>query len=108
MSNLDTDDTSGLGPEVVTITRVAAGRYRYSVHNFTGQTSTGLEASGASVVMVVPGLGYIQRFAVPTSNPAHGNVWRVADLVTNGTQVTSVEVLNDFANTSTSESVYSP
>ena len=107
-ANLDTDDTSGLGPEVVTITRVSAGRYRYAVHNYTGQTGTGIEASGATVVMVVPGLGYLQRFAVPTANPANGNVWRVADLVSNGTQVTGVEVINDFANTSAGAGVYNP
>jgi hypothetical protein len=107
-ANLDTDDTSGYGPEVVTVTRVSAGRYRYSIHNFTGQSGGGIEGSGATVVMVVPALGYLQRFTVPTANPAGGNVWRVADLVSNGTQVTGVEALNDFTNTSAGSGVYNP
>lgn len=104
---LDTDDTSSFGPEVTTIHRAASGVYRYAVHNFSGQSSHRIEASGASVTLIVPSLGYLRRFDVPTLNPANGNVWTVADLYAEGTRVVRVEPVNAFT-TGTSSTGYNP
>lgn len=95
---LDTDDTSSFGPEVTTIHRAASGVYRYAVHNYSGQTSHRIEASGATVTLMVPGLGYFRRFDVPTVNPANGNIWTVADLYAEGTRIVRVEPVNRFTS----------
>ncbi len=49
-SKLDLDDTSGAGPETITIGQLNSGVYRYSVHDFTNAhkaASTALGSSGA-------------------------------------------------------------
>lgn len=48
-ANLDVDDTSSFGPEVITLRRMMVGTYRYSVHNYSGQYSRWLSLSGARV-----------------------------------------------------------
>ncbi|MEM8559812.1 MAG: carboxypeptidase regulatory-like domain-containing protein, partial [Bacteroidota bacterium] len=40
-SNLDLDDTSSFGPETITLFPTNDGVYRYSVHNYTDQSSNG-------------------------------------------------------------------
>jgi len=97
---LDTDDTSSFGPEVVTVSRAFAGRYRYSVHNYSGQGSGAIERSGASVTLIVPRPGIVRRFDVPTSNPAGQDVWRVFDLVMDSAGNIAVEPINAFAPSS--------
>lgn len=52
-ANLDTDDTSSFGPEIVTGTRFYNGTFQYWVHNFADDTSSGLHTSGASVQLEV-------------------------------------------------------
>ena len=54
-ANLDVDDTSSYGPEVVTLTKLMVGTYKYSVRNYSGQGSGLIGASGARVVLTVPG-----------------------------------------------------
>ncbi len=104
-ANLDTDDTSSYGPEVVTLSRVTAGRYRYAVHNYSGQSSGPIERSQATVSLIVPRGGIVRRFDVPTTNPQSQNVWRVFDLVVDGAGAVTVETLNDFA---TAPGAYNP
>lgn len=106
---LDTDDTTSYGPEVVTLTRVGTGTYRYAIHNFSGQASGTLESSQAVIVVTIPRLGYLRRFDVPASNPdsSRNNVWRVIDVTATNGVVTSVAVTNDFANSSDT-SAYNP
>jgi hypothetical protein len=93
---LDTDDTSSFGPEITTIVRSSAGRYRFSVHNYSGQSSFPIEQSTASVILLLPRQGVIQRFEVPTSNPANGDVWRVFDLVADSQGQFTMSPLNTF------------
>jgi hypothetical protein len=94
---LDTDDTSSYGPEVITVSRMTAGRYRYSVHNYSGQASGAIERSGATVGLIVPRQGIVRRYDVNATNPNNGNVWRVFDLVVDGAGTVSVEPIRDFA-----------
>lgn len=44
-ANLDVDDTSSFGPEVVTINRLMVGTYRYGVNNYSETTNPGLTNS---------------------------------------------------------------
>lgn len=108
-AELDTDDTSSYGPEVITLTRVQNGRYRYAIHNYSGQSAGAIEASGASVYVIVPRLGVVRRYTPPSVNPAGGNVWRVMDLVVENGGVSRVEGLNDYvATTSSSGTAFNP
>jgi hypothetical protein len=100
---LDTDDTSAYGPEVITLHRPMSGVFRYSVHNYSGQASHPIEASGASVVLIVPGLGQILEFTPPASNGSNGNVWRVFELQAEGSRIVGVRSINDFTQTGSSD-----
>ncbi len=48
-AGLDVDDVTGFGPEVVTVTRLYPGTYRYAVYNYSGSFSPGMTASPARV-----------------------------------------------------------
>ena len=54
-ANLDVDDTSSYGPEVVTLTRLMVGTYKYSIYNYSGYASGPITASGARVELNIPG-----------------------------------------------------
>lgn len=93
--NLDTDDTSAFGPEVITVSQATSGVYRYSVHNYSGQSAHPLESSGARVVVIAPLLGQTLSFT-PPPNPGNGNVWRVFDLMAEGDAIVAIVPINDF------------
>ena len=81
-AKLDVDNTSGFGPETITITRMNSGVYRYSVHDYTNRssaTSTELGSSGAKVELYLPSgeLSGPRTFYVPN---ARGNLWVVFEL----------------------------
>lgn len=54
-ANLDVDDTSSYGPEVVTLTRLMVGTYKYSVYNYSGYGQGAITAAGARVELNIPG-----------------------------------------------------
>lgn len=93
-ANLDTDDTTSYGPEVVTIAKLRPGTYRYSVRHYDG-TGT-IQTSGAEVNAVIEGIG-IYKFTPPASQPGGTDIWRIVDIVvaTNG-EVTAVNPINDY------------
>jgi hypothetical protein len=68
---LDTDDTNGLGPETITITRLSPGTYTYSIYNFSNEAA--ISASGARV-QVYRGDSAVQSFSVPAGT---GRWWNV-------------------------------
>jgi hypothetical protein len=94
-ANLDTDDTSGYGPEVTSISKLRLGTYRYSVRHYAGEGN--ISTSGAQVNLIIPDMGGIYRFTPPASQPANTNVWRVFDITidSNG-KVTAVNTINDY------------
>lgn len=104
---LDTDDTSAFGPEVISIHHATSGVYRYSVHNYSGQSSHRLEDASARVVVIVPGLSQVMSFT-PPSNPSNGNIWRVFDLHAEGTRILDIVPINDFVNGSATGPSYDP
>ncbi len=79
-TNLDVDDTNRYGPETITIKEIQAGRYRYSVHDYSNQLnshSTALSNSDA-LVKVYRGEGLVSEFHVP--NQA-GTLWSVFEII---------------------------
>jgi hypothetical protein len=85
-ANLDLDDTSGFGPETITIKqRFVGGDYVYAVHNYSG--SPDLTASAAKV-QVFDSRGLLAAFDVPTTGA--GRWWNV--LKVNGTTGAITEV----------------
>jgi hypothetical protein len=99
-AELDTDDTSSFGPEITTIPRLTPGTWRYSVHNYSGQSSGRMESSRAVVNLVVGRTGLIRRYEVPTSNPGSGNLWTVFELVVDGSGGVAVRDLSTFSSVS--------
>jgi hypothetical protein len=78
-ANLDVDDTSSYGPEVVTLTRLMVGTYRYQVHNYTGYSGGSFTASGARVELNIPGR-VTELFAPPTGETSSTDWWTVFEL----------------------------
>lgn len=62
-ANLDVDDTSSFGPEVVTINRLMVGTYIYGVHLYSGSGSI-----SASPTQVEVNVGGQLRIFTPTAN----------------------------------------
>lgn len=78
-ANLDVDDTTGYGPEVVTVSRLMVGTYRYFLHNYSGTFSPGMTASPVRVELNLNGA---QRVFVPGSGEGTSNYyWHAFDLV---------------------------
>ncbi|MEX1664562.1 carboxypeptidase regulatory-like domain-containing protein [Zhongshania arctica] len=78
-ANLDVDDTSSYGPEVVTVLRPRVGRYRYFVHNYSS-SRPGIAASPARIELTTP--SGTRVFVPPAGEvPAETNYWTVFDLL---------------------------
>jgi len=92
-ANLDTDDTSGFGPEVISISKLRQGTYRYSVRHFSGNGT--IAASGAEVNVVVPDQG-IYRFTPPGGQPTNSTIWRVFDMVVEANGHLTLNTINDY------------
>ncbi|MBI3347493.1 MAG: carboxypeptidase regulatory-like domain-containing protein [Burkholderiales bacterium] len=79
-ANLDVDDTSSFGPEVVTLTKLMVGTYKYAVHNYSGYGSGPIAVSGARVELILPG-GRTELFVPPASGEtASTDYWTLFDL----------------------------
>lgn len=86
-ATLDTDVTTGFGPETVTIWQQLSGTYCYSVHNFSG--SPGISTSGATVE-VFQGGSRVASYPVPQGT---GLVWTVFRL--DGSGITPINRIDD-------------
>jgi hypothetical protein len=73
-ANLDVDDTSSYGPEVVTITKLMVGTYKYAVNNYDGQATGLFSASGARVELNVPGRP-AELFVPPSTGESTTTNW---------------------------------
>ncbi|MCA8943077.1 MAG: carboxypeptidase regulatory-like domain-containing protein [Planctomycetes bacterium] len=94
-AQLDTDDVTSFGPEIITVSQMLPGVYRYTVHNFSGNGSHPISDSGATITLVL--LGQPTRvYTVPTENPSNGNYWAVFDLTVDGSGNVTVTDINQF------------
>lgn len=84
-ANLDVDDTTGFGPETITLTNpVAGGIYRYSVHNYSDRsdsTSTRLSNVSQAKVTLYRGSSLLREFTVPPGQT--GTIWTVFEIENN-------------------------
>ena len=92
-TKLDTDDRNGYGPEVVSISRLEQGTYRYSVRHFAGDGT--IATSGAEVNAVIPDTG-IYRFTPPAGQPTNTTIWRVFDIVVEANGRLTLNMINDY------------
>lgn len=75
-ANLDVDDTSSFGPEVITVTRLMVGTYTYRVHNYTGSYAPGLTGSPVRVEARINGATTV--YAPPAGEVANStDTWTV-------------------------------
>ncbi len=92
--NLDVDDTTSFGPEVVTITKLMQGTYRYVVHNYSRRND-----SNISNITESPGRvelaqnGNITVFAPPVGEGIRV-WWHVFDIVVDAQCTVSVTPVN--------------
>ena len=79
VANLDVDDTSGFGPETITLIPTTAETYTYYIHRFAG---SGTIATSNAKVEVYKGNALIAVYAAPRNH--QGDIWTVFE-ITNGT-----------------------
>lgn len=107
-ASLDVDDVTSFGPEVITVSRLMVGTYRYAVNNFDGQSAGLFSASGARVELNVPTRA-VELFAPPSAGETlFTNWWNLFefDVSTNCTvTVRRTSVLSTRAPTSTANVV---
>jgi uncharacterized protein YfaP (DUF2135 family) len=92
---LDVDDTSGYGPETITIFRRLNQRYKYYVHHYTGY---GELANSGAVVKVYIGNQLMKTYNVPTQQVSGYLDWYVFDINADGT-ITDINVIQSSAPT---------
>ncbi len=78
-ANLDVDDTDSYGPEVITLTRLMVGTYKYAVNNYSGYNSGPVSSSGARVELSIPGRA-VELFVPPASETSGTNWWNLFEL----------------------------
>ncbi len=105
-ANLDTDDMDSYGPEVVSISKLQAGTYRYCVRHYSGDGA--ISTSGAEINLVIPNIG-IYKYTPPSSQTAETDIWRVFDLVIDASgKVTAVNTINDYVEGGDSSPLMNP
>jgi hypothetical protein len=77
-ANLDIDDVTSFGPEIVTIRRPARGTYRYFLTNFSNTFSPGMTASPVKVEITYNGNTTVYR---PGAGEGTFRHWHAFDIV---------------------------
>lgn len=96
-ANLDVDDTYSYGPETITINAYLPGTYRYSIHNFSDQSSEGglgIYESPAKVE-IFDSNGVIASWTPKAFVAGSGNTWRVFEFSI-ANDVVNVTTLDDY------------
>ena len=97
--HLDRDDTDGTGPETITVDRLlSGGRYRFSVHDYSNQSSTSsqdLGGSGAKVEVYGSGNQLLGTFNVPNQS---GTLWTVFEINELGVIVPINQLIYESSN----------
>ena len=98
-ANLDVDDLDSFGPEVITLTRLMVGTYKYHVHNYSGFAAGSFSNATARVELNVPGRA-AELFTPPAvAEPNNTRIWTLFELdVDAQCNVTVRRVPGFFAN----------
>jgi len=95
-ARLNTDDTNGYGPEIITIYKFEHdGVYRFAVHHFAGLGNISCYGQNIAAHLEVPGLG-LYHFTPPPAAIGIDDVWLLCDLVVSNATVVSVNSLNTY------------
>ncbi len=79
-ANLDVDDTDSFGPEVITLTKLMVGTYKYHVNNYSGFASGSFTNATARVELNVPGRA-AELFPPPAvAEPNNTRIWTLFEL----------------------------
>ncbi len=73
-ANLDVDDTSSYGPEVVTVVKLMVGTYKYAINNYSGQNAGLFSAASARVELSIPGRA-VELFTPPATGETTSTNW---------------------------------
>lgn len=100
--NLDVDDVDSFGPETITISSFIDGMYRYSIHNYSEQSTTGGEEiyNSPTLVEVYDYTSLIKSYTAPPFTGS-GNTWRVFEINVTGTSYNIVDI-NTYVQASSS------
>lgn len=94
-ADLDWDDTQSYGPETTVIRKTINGKYKFYVHNYSGEDC--FNASGAKVEVFIGNKNLPDyTFNIPTEEN-HGRYWMVFDLNINGNDI-SISPINKIVN----------
>lgn len=91
---LDVDDTDSFGPEVVTVTRLMPGTYRYLVNNYSGTFGPGLTSSPVRVEL---NRGGALRLFSPPAGEGTNLWWHVFNLVVDANCAVTVVPVNTWS-----------
>jgi hypothetical protein len=105
-AELDVDDTTSFGPEVITISRFTAGTYRYSVHHYSGAGT--IFTSPARVELTLNGSTTVYTPPTPTVVIGGDTVWQVFELVIDASGNATVNTLNTYVLNVSASAVTAP
>ncbi|MBU3825852.1 MAG: tetratricopeptide repeat protein [Candidatus Oceanisphaera merdipullorum] len=104
-AQLDVDDTTGYGPETITLERKHDGeRYVYAVHDYTNRENPGAGLANSSAkVFVYVGETLIRTYYVPTDQM--GNLWTVFAITEGGEfqDFNTIQTVNSHERLETAE-----
>ncbi len=96
-ANLDVDDTASYGPEVVTITKLMVGTYKYSVHNYSGYADGPILQSGARVELNLPGRS-VQLITPPGSGESSStDYWNLFEFDVSASCVITLRTVGTYS-----------
>ncbi len=100
-AELDRDDTDSYGPETITVTLDEEGVYRYSVHDYSNQSSSSSKgiANSNATVKVYSGSKLLYTFYAPDEV---GTLWTVFEY---DTETKTIVPINSMTNQSNSGNV---
>lgn len=101
--NLDVDDIHSYGPETITIKDFTDGMYRYSIHNYSDQSTMGGAAieTSPTKVEIFNYDGLVSTFIAPAFT-GEGNTWRVFEMTASGDNIT-IQPINTYLQASSDE-----
>lgn len=95
-ANLDIDDVTSFGPEIVSIRRPAQGTYRYFLHNFSGTFSPGMTGSPVKVEVTYNGNTTVYR---PGAGEGTLEYWHAFDIVIDSQCAVTITAANNWSAT---------